>query len=236
MEQNFLTSGVLAKFDNIKHGFLCRDSVYNDTEYDNKAFKVFDTNFVLPYKQLHTDNVFKITQHNKNDLFECDAFITKERNIPIAVRTADCIPILIYARDINYIAAVHCGWKGLYLKIIQKVLQELFNIGCSGSSVYAAIGPYIHSKNYEVDEKFIDHFTHNGKDYQNCVEMIGNKYHFNLGGVALQQLLNCDVLKTNVDNVNICTFDSDDFPSFRKMQQNCVDNTKRFYSFINITV
>jgi YfiH family protein len=236
MEQNFVTSSILSKFSNIKHGFLHRGIQEDDIDYNNKTFQIFNSNVILPHKQLHTDNVFEITKGNKDNLFECDAFITKEKDTPIAVRTADCVPILIYASDINYIAVVHGGWKSLYLNIIEKVIKKLFSLGSQPGKIYVAIGPYIHSTNYEVDEKFINHFTHNGRDYKDCVEMIDGKYHVNLGNVVFEQLKNCGIIKKNIEDVKICTFASNIFPSFREMQKNAVDNSKRFYSFINIVL
>ena len=41
-----------------------------------------------------------------------DAVITSEKNCCICVSTADCVPILLYDRTHQVIAAVHDGWRG----------------------------------------------------------------------------------------------------------------------------
>ena len=46
--------------------------------------------------------------------------ITNQEKLPIAVLTADCVPILLYDNKKNMIAAIHAGWKGAYKGIIQK--------------------------------------------------------------------------------------------------------------------
>ena len=54
---------------------------------------------------------------------EADAIITNKKKLPIAVLTADCVPILLYDNKNNMIAAIHAGWKGAYKGIIKKVIR-----------------------------------------------------------------------------------------------------------------
>ena len=83
-----------------------------------------------------------------------DAVITNQRNLPIAVLTADCVPILICDDKRKMIAAIHAGWKGAYKGIITKVIKFMIKKGCKFQNITAAIGPSISVKNYEVKEDF----------------------------------------------------------------------------------
>ena len=48
-----------------------------------------------------------------------------QKNIPIGILTADCVPILICDERKNLIAAIHAGWKGAYKDIINKVIKPM---------------------------------------------------------------------------------------------------------------
>ena len=73
--------------------------------------------------QVHSNNfIFIDKKYNNKNKPKADAIITNQRNLPIAVLTADCAPILIYDDKIKMIAAIHAGWKGAFKGIINNCL------------------------------------------------------------------------------------------------------------------
>jgi copper oxidase (laccase) domain-containing protein len=90
------------KKSNIKKNLLIvRENI------SNKAKNIFLLH------QVHGNKFFYIDRKYKNKTKpKADAIITKQRHLPIAILTADCVPILIYDNKINMIAAIHAGWKG----------------------------------------------------------------------------------------------------------------------------
>ena len=94
---------------------------------------------------------------------KADALITNRTNLPIAVLTADCAPILIHDKKTKMIAAIHAGWKGAYKGIIQSVINFMIKKGCSSNNITAVIGPCISVNNYEVKEDFIKKFIKKDK-------------------------------------------------------------------------
>ncbi len=56
---------------------------------------------------------------------EADAFITNEPGLPIAIRTADCVPVFIYDPVKRVIALAHAGWKGTHKHIAAKTVKTL---------------------------------------------------------------------------------------------------------------
>ena len=103
-------------------------------------------------KQVHS-NKFVFLNYNskiKTRSIVGDAIISERKGIPIAILTADCVPILIYDKQKEMIAAIHAGWRGAYKGIVQKVIQFMFKRGCKPKNMIAAIGPAISKKSYEV--------------------------------------------------------------------------------------
>src|SRR5262249_38960083 len=56
---------------------------------------------------------------------EVDAIWTRVREVPIAVVTADCVPVLLARRDGKVAAAVHAGWRGTRAGILRKLWEKL---------------------------------------------------------------------------------------------------------------
>lgn len=93
---------------------------------------------------------------------EADAVICSQWGVPIAVRTADCVPILI-AHPSRVIAVVHAGWRGTAAGILEKTLlrmQEEFSLDLG--EVELAIGPAIGVECYEVGEEVASAFRARG--------------------------------------------------------------------------
>jgi purine-nucleoside/S-methyl-5'-thioadenosine phosphorylase / adenosine deaminase len=91
---------------------------------------------------------------NRGDLPQGDALITNEPGILLAVRSADCVPVLLADPDNRAVAAVHAGWKGMLEGIVEKTVGEMRRIfGTQPRSVVAAIGPSIRACCYEVGEE-----------------------------------------------------------------------------------
>ena len=59
---------------------------------------------------------------------KADAIITNQKRLPIAVLTADCVPLLLYDSKEKIIAAIHAGWKGAFKGIINKKISSLKEI------------------------------------------------------------------------------------------------------------
>ena len=82
-----------------------------------------------------------VTAPGEHAGIEADAAITRIPNAKLAVRTADCVPVVLVADDA--IAVVHAGWRGLAAGIVQKTVAAL------GSVERAVIGPHIRAGCYE---------------------------------------------------------------------------------------
>lgn len=94
--------------------------------------------------QVHGDTVVLVEQ--KSDAPTCDALITTERKLAVAVMVADCIPLLLKS-DVA-VAAVHVGRKGLMNGIARKTIDAMRDLGAE--VIHSYIGPNICGNCYEV--------------------------------------------------------------------------------------
>ena len=84
-------------------------------------------------------------------LEEADAIVAAAEDIAsvaVAVRVADCVPVLVGDRRIGAVAAIHAGWRGVVAGVVPRAMAELAKVG-SGDYV-AAIGPCIGACCFEV--------------------------------------------------------------------------------------
>ena len=168
----------------------------------NKSAKdIFLLHQVHSNKFIYIDDKYKLKIKPK-----ADAIITNQKNLPIAVLTADCAPILICDNKKNMIAAMHTGWKGAYKGIIKKVIKFMIKKGCKLENITAVVGPCIAVENYEIKQDFIKKFLK--KDIKNKIffKKIRNKNYFNLNKYIYSQLKNLKV--KNIDVINKDTFNA----------------------------
>jgi YfiH family protein len=93
-----------------------------------------------------------------DDLY-CDALISKTPNVLLAVKTADCVPVLIGDPVTRSFAAVHAGWRGTSSSIVSRAIEQLESeYGAQAANLCVAIGPAANACCYEVGSDVIDAF------------------------------------------------------------------------------
>ncbi len=190
------------------------------------------SNMVLA-KQTHTDNVRVVTAEDKgkgltkeSDIEDTDGLITNEKNIPLVVFSADCIPVLLADKHGRAIGAVHAGWRGTVMKIPQKAVSLMAeNYGIKPRDIVVSIGPGIGKCCFEVGEEvakeFAPSFVKKGEN---------GKFYVDLWEANASALMEIGVLKKNISIAKICTKCNDDFYSYRRMG----DKTGRMGALIEL--
>jgi len=84
---------------------------------------------------------------------QADAITSSDPAQLLAVRTADCVPVLLASSDGHRVAAIHAGWKGLVAGVIPNAAKAL-----GASAFVAAIGPCMGLEAFEVDEDVAEKF------------------------------------------------------------------------------
>ena len=161
---------------------------------------------ILLLNQIHSNKfIFIGKKYNNNNKPKADAIITDQRNLPIAILTADCAPILIYDDKIKMIAAIHAGWKGAFKGIVSKVIKFMIKKGCKLENITAAIGPSISQKNYEVKQDFKRKFIKKDKKNYIFFKNKKNRLYFDLTKYIYVSLKTIKI--KNIDILRIDTFD-----------------------------
>tara|TARA_B100000029_G_scaffold327997_1_gene320352 strand:+ start:1597 stop:2364 length:768 start_codon:yes stop_codon:yes gene_type:complete len=222
-----LKSKKLSKFKKINHGFFNKNCGVSKGIYkslncgigskDNKKnikknLKIVKNKIckkskeIFLVKQVHSNKFIFINEKSNitNRSKKVDAIITDKKNFPIAILTADCVPILAYDNKRKMIAAIHSGWKGAYNGIVKKVLKFMFKKGCNSKNTTVAIGPSISKNSYEVQKEFKNKFIK--KDRRNTIffKYSNKKIYFDLPNYVKTQV---KLLKIkNIDFLNKDTF------------------------------
>ncbi len=156
--------------------------------------------------QIHSNKFVYINEKSKfKSKPKVDAVITNQKNTPIGVLTADCVPILICDEKKNFIAAIHAGWKGVYKDIISNVIQFMIKKGSNPKNIIAAIGPAISAKNYEVKKDFKRKFIKKDKKNNKFFKIKYKRLYFDLPSYVKSCLLKNKI--KNIETINIDTFD-----------------------------
>jgi polyphenol oxidase len=134
--------------------------------------------------------------------------------VAAAIRTADCVPVLLACTHTGLVAACHAGWKGCVAGAIVESVRVLNSLGAT--SLVAAIGPHISTYAFEVGEDVAGQLLAASPD-QTIVERRSAKLYVNLRRMARAQLLAVGLRQEAIDDVLGCTvFDADHFFSFRR--------------------
>ena len=94
-----------------------------------------------------------------------DALVTQHPDVALGITTADCVPILLYESQQHIIGAIHAGWRGLVLGIIDETLHTMKKMGAEPCHIHAAIGPAIATSSYQVGDMLLQHLPLNAQGF-----------------------------------------------------------------------
>jgi len=204
----------------------------------NRLSKLLQDSEALHYivaDQTHSDNIRCITHketkgwESLSDAIEaCDALITDVKGVVLTILTADCVPVLLYDKQKEVVAAVHAGWKGTKARIAYKTVQKMREVyGCDPKDIIAGVAPSIGRCCYEVGENVAAHFSNIPEGFT----PVGNKFMLDLPLINQQQLLDAGLQEENIEMSHVCTAcNVEQFFSYRK-EQGC---SGRFMSMIGM--
>jgi len=135
-----------------------------------------------------------------------DGFITAVPGIPLMVRVADCVPVMLYDPIRKTVAAVHAGWRGTAAGIVKKaagLMVEKF--GCDISSILAGIGPSIGPCCYEVGGDVADSFRPMPGSSRFLLQEDADRYSLDLQEANRQQLIGAGLPTEHIEISWLCT-------------------------------
>lgn len=174
----------------------------------SEILNIPEKQFVFP-RQTHTNCVAEIQSIPETEFKETDALITDKAEICICVQTADCVPVLMYDSAQHIIAVVHAGWRGTVNKIAEKAIQKLISkYDSHPENIFAAIGPSIGPKVYEVGNEVVELVRQNFHRSEKLLAANhSGKFHFNLWEANKQLLLTNHIPDKNIEVLGECSYE-----------------------------
>lgn len=215
-------------YENVKCFFISKPFNFKDfaknvinNNLNQNHFYPFENDFNIfcPIQTHGKDVIILKDYHNyhTNNQIYGDAVITNLKNQCICITTADCLPILLYENKQNVIAIIHAGWRGLYSEIITFTLQKMKDIfNCETFNIKCIIGPSICVDHYEIGNDLLDKLKNKFNFCEKIIKFQNNKYYLDLKKLAFLQLIDHGILGKNVNIFPVCTYEDDEYYSFRK--------------------
>ena len=204
------------------------DDAENIYENRRRFLKLFEGQWLLTgcwqvhgidVRVVHSQDDAKQKPEVLGDDQYCDALVSNTPNVLLAVKTADCVPILIGDPVTRAFAAVHAGWRGTSSSILKRAVEELESeYGAQVANLRVAIGPAANACCYEVGSDVIEVF----KDrFANADELLtptrDGHALINLHQANREHVISAGVPADRIHLAPFCTMDRNDlFFSYRQ--------------------
>ena len=144
---------------------------------------------------------------------EGDAAVTRRTGQVVAIRTADCLPVLFCHRTDAVIAGAHAGWRGLAAGVLEQTVKAM---DAAPDGIMAWLGPAIGQQAFEVGPEVRDRFLgHHPEAVSAFTRGQGDRWHADIYTLARQRLSDAGV--TQVSGGGFCTYtESERFFSYRR--------------------
>lgn len=153
---------------------------------------------------------------DKKGRFCGDGLMTDSEDLMLVVKTADCMPILLYEKQGQNIGAIHMGWKSAVKGILSNLPANL-------SDYRLVAGPALRPCCYEVGKEFLNYTP-----FEGCLTPRGDKYILDPMGFMRKNFFPGGMKEENFLNSEICSYCSPLLlPSYRRTK-----NKERIYNFI----
>lgn len=186
---------------------------------DHRFYGKGGDQLVFPHqvKQVHGTTIVDASIADGHQ--QADGIFTTRPNVKIAIKTADCLPVLCVAN--GYGAVIHAGWRGLFAGILVNAIELLLANGGNLKTALWAIGPAISVDNYQVGDDFLvasHDLALTEEQTSSCYQRRTTGNFWNLPLSAKFALTNLGVPVAKIDTLDVCTYDNN-LHSYRRDKQ-----------------
>lgn len=232
-----------------KHGFLQAGLNFknNFKSLTDNQVRIINQKLGL-LNQTHSADIVEVVDAESFNFTDCrslsaDGWFGKLdtlKDSAFGIKTADCVPVIVFCREQKFWSLVHCGWKGIVGGAFLNAVQICLENGSTVSEIEVAFGPSAGKCCYEITgealalqkdcaEKSRVEISRLGlqDDYSKChaileisEENYSTKYKADLHSLLSLQAGSLGIQPDQIYSTNICTICSDQFYSFRRNQEN----------------
>ena len=225
-DKMMLSAPSLASIGGVRHGFFTRrggvssgiyaslncgpgshDAAENVGQNRARVAELLgaEPNRLLTVFQKHSADVVVVDKPWKASP-EADAIVTSKPGLAIGILTADCAPVLFCDGEAGVIGAAHAGWRGALSGIIEATVKAMGKLGARPERMFAAIGPTISQKAYEVGAEFVEQFV--AREPESSTFFVtddgSGEPHFDLVGYVGEHLTRAGV--GDIADLGLCTY------------------------------
>ena len=169
-------------------------------------------------RQVHGSRVVDAGTVPSGEVPEADGAWTDRPGVACVVLVADCLPVLLAARNGRAVGAAHAGWRGLAAGVVERTLEAVAHAAaCDTHEVVAWLGPCIGPKRFEVGADVLEAFANSPVERFVPIPARDGRARWmaDLPGLARDRLLEGGV--RHIAGGHWCTVDgASDFFSFRR--------------------
>lgn len=202
-------------FDHSEEGCFYSDPEF-EIKFYNKNIQLLNLKqkypdiAILSINQKHTTLIAK----DNHNLEICDGYSTLKSLTAVAIRTADCLPLIAIDLEEKKISSLHCGRKGL----VDGILKSFKEISQPDHPHVFFIGPHI--RFYEVGEEIYSEYK--TKNF-NGLYTEGKKFFFSLK-VFTEDYLRTHFKRIKIYDCNVDTYKDNNYWSYRKDNKTSLRN------------
>lgn len=132
---------------------------------------------------------------------DADGLATTELGLPLAIRTADCVPVVV--ETATSVGVVHAGWRGVAAGVVPQMIDALRREG--QEPIRASIGPHIGPCCYEVGDEVVA-----------ALGGYNQTTRWGTTSVSLRDAIADQLPDMNVEVIDLCTYEDTRFASYRR--------------------
>lgn len=212
-----------APYKSLNLSYNVGDDERHVTANRNRLKERLSINQILSARQVHGDSIF-VARHTftqDTELEAYDALMTEIPGIGLLIQQADCQAVTFFDPVHPAIAAVHCGWKGSTLNILNKTVNKMTDCyGSSPSTLQAIVSPSLGP----CCAEFVNHTTELPSSF---LAFQVKENYFDFWQISRMQLIEAGLRKRNIQVTGICTSCSHDYFSYRRACRNGDGRTGR---------
>jgi YfiH family protein len=167
--------------------------------------------------QVHGRDVLELAASDAREgvmQHQADAVVARNGQLACAVRTADCVPILVADPATGAVAAIHSGWRGTVANVVAATIARL---NTDPGGLLAAVGPHISHDAFEVSPDVAEQLQAVVPSAAVVSRAENRKPHVDLRAIVSAQLRAAGVPEAGIEQVHGCTLlDAERFFSYRR--------------------
>ena len=168
---------------------------------------------LVQVRQVHGADVLTIERGQAlprvGEQLQADIIVSDDPAVALAVRAADCVPLLMADPVSGAAAAGHAGWRGTASRVAHRMVDTLRSaFGVRPTDLVAAVGPCIGPCCYEVGEELIEVFEQRGHGTAatgRWFQRVDGRYRLDLWQATRDALEDADVISQRIFVAGLCT-------------------------------